>query len=128
MLEYAGVTGLLENTAELAEKDTGSDVWNSFLARWHAIFGPKPILMRPLLVELWKDEDLAEVMPEEVAEALRGQKTNVAGIKVGQALAKKTDVTYSNGLKLIKGHDAHKDQNTWAVEKAAAGDKQVVGR
>jgi hypothetical protein len=37
MLEYAGVTGLLENAAKLAERDAGSDEWNSFLAKWHEI-------------------------------------------------------------------------------------------
>jgi hypothetical protein len=103
MLEYAGVTGLLENAAKLAERDAGSDEWNFFLAKWHEIFGPKPILMRDLLNELWKDEDLADVMPEEVAEALKGAKTKGAGIKVGKALARKTEVTYSNGKRLIKG-------------------------
>ena len=117
MLEYAGITGLLENAADLAERDAGSDEWTFFLAKWHDIFGPKPILMKELLNELWRDEDLAEVMPEKVAEALRGAKTRGAGIGVGKALARKTGVTYSNGLKLIRGEDAHKGQKTWAVDK-----------
>jgi len=117
MLEYVGVTGLLENAAELAERDSGADEWAFFLAKWYDMFGPRPILMKELLNELWRDEDLAEVMPEEVAEALRGPQTKGAGIKVGKALARKTGVTYSNGLKLNRREDAHKGQKTWAVEK-----------
>jgi hypothetical protein len=117
MLEYAGVYGLLENADELTKKDSGADEWNSFLLKWHEIFGSKPILMKNLLNELWKDEDLAEVMPEEVAKGLRGGKTKAAGIAVGKALAKKTGVTYSNGMRLIRGEDAHKGQKIWAVEK-----------
>jgi len=117
MLEYAGVTGFLENAADLAERDSGADEWDSFLVKWYEIFGPKPILMRDLLQELWKDKALAEVMPEEVADALRGAKTKGIGIRVGKALAKKTGVTYSNGMRLIRGEDAHERQKTWAVEK-----------
>jgi hypothetical protein len=128
MLEYAGVTGLLENADKLAERDAGSDEWTHFLAKWYEIFGPKPILMKELLNELWRDEDLAEVMPEEVAGALRGAKTQGAGIKVGKVLVRKTGVTYSNSLRLIKGEDAHKGQKTWAVVKEErAGSEQVVG-
>jgi hypothetical protein len=87
-----------------------------FSREMHEIFGPEPILMRDLLKELWKDNALAEVMPEEVAEALRGAKTAGAGIRVSKALARKTGVTYSNGMRLIKGEDAHEGQKTWAVE------------
>jgi hypothetical protein len=56
-------------------------------------------------------------MPEEVAEALKGAKNKGAGIKVGKALARKTEVTYSNGMRLIRGKDAPEGQKTWAVEK-----------
>jgi hypothetical protein len=75
--------------------------------------------MKDLLLELWKDKELADVMPEEVAEALRGPKTKGAGIKVGKTLARKIEVTYSNGLGLIRGEDAHAGQKTWAVKNGS---------
>ena len=117
MLEYAGVSGFLQNATDLAERDSGADEWNSFLAKWHEIFGCEPILKRDLLEELWKDKALAEVMHVEIAEALRGAKTKGAGIRVGKALARKTGVTYSNSMRLVRGEDAHAGQKTWAVEK-----------
>lgn len=117
MLEYAGVTGFLENAADLMERDSGADEWDAFLLWWERIFGSRPIHMKDLFKELWKDKALAEVMPEEVADGIRGAKTQGAGIKVGKALTKKTGVTYTSGLKLIKRNDAHKRQCTWAVEK-----------
>jgi len=117
ILEYANVQGLIENSLEMAARDSGTFEWNSFLAKWYEILGPKPILMRQLLEELWKDKALAEVMPEEVAEALRGGKTQAAGLRVGKALARKTDVTHANGLMLVKRTDAHAQQKTWAVER-----------
>jgi hypothetical protein len=128
MLEYASVNGFLENAAALMERDLGADAWAAFLEWWHRIFGPRPIFMKELLRELWNDKALAEVMPEEVAEAIRGAKTQGAGIKVAKALAHKAGVTHS-GLKLIKGRDNHRCQYTWAVEKQeSAGAEQVVGR
>jgi hypothetical protein len=117
MLEYAEVTGFLENAADLMERDSGANEWDAFLQWWEKIFGSKPILTKDLLAELWKDKALAEVMPEEVADAIRGAKTQGVGIKVGKALAKKVGVANTSGLKLIKGYDANKCQCTWAIEK-----------
>jgi len=129
ILEFAGVTGLLENAADLMERDSGADEWDAFLLWWEKIFGPKPILMKDLLVELWKDKALAEVMPEEVADGLRAAKTLGAGIKVGKALAKKVGVANASGLKLIRKKDTHKYQNTWAVERPeCAGSEQAMSR
>ncbi len=116
ILEYAGVTGLLENSKTMMAMDLGTEEWEIFLKKWLAILGSEPILMRVLLKELWKDKELAEVMPEEIADSIRGAKTAGAGIKVGKALARKAGVTYPNGLRIIKGKDAHSGQKTWAVE------------
>ncbi len=128
MLEYAGVTGFLENAPALMERDSGADEWSAFLSGWYEIFGSRPLFMKELLYELWKDKALAEVMPEEIAQGIRGAHTQGAGIRISRALSHKAGVIHS-GLKLIRGKDGHRCQYTWAVEKQEmAGSQQVVSR
>ncbi len=128
MLELAGVSGFMENAADLMERDSGADEWSAFLAGWYEIFGSRPLLMKELLHELWKDKALAEVMPEEIAQGIRGAHTQGAGIRISRALSHKAGVIHS-GLKLIRGKDGHRCQYTWVVEKQEmAGSQQVVSR
>ena len=120
ILVAAGVDGFLSNVDAMYDRvDPDTQSWGSFLATWFNVFRDGPVTAKDLSQRLTPNEGaeacaLADVLPQEIAEALERCKSPSHAI--GKILASHQDRTYPNGCRLEKARtDSRSGVANWRV-------------
>jgi len=104
ILGYMKVEGFLQNLPQMyAEMDAETPQWEHFLEAWHEIFGDQGVTVAEVIKKLNENEGFAATQPDGVADKdIKGYSR-----KLGNALAKRKDVRFSNGLMIQKAEIKH---------------------
>ncbi len=104
--------GFLSNLEALyAQADTETPQWEAFLDAWGDSLGEEPITVASLISYLNDNTDFASALPDAIGD--RGEKG--FSRKLGKQLAKREDVRFPNGCRLVKGLEPHRKVATWSV-------------
>ncbi|MCX6022659.1 MAG: hypothetical protein NTZ05_13200 [Chloroflexi bacterium] len=124
VLAHAGVHGYLGNLDRLHEEaDEEAQQWEGFLHILHEIYGDKPFRVAAV-ADLIKDRTtLAEVLPDEVANAWAKTEGSFQR-RLGKAFASKTGTRYGpQGLHLVKAGVETRGQSVLWQVSITEGDK-----
>jgi len=113
VLQFIQVPGFLHNLEALyAQADTDTPQWEAFLDAWRDTIGDQPVTVATLMSYLNDvTTDFAAALPDNVGDRdARGFSR-----RLGKALAKREDVRFPIGLRLIKGQEPHRKVATWSV-------------
>ena len=94
------------------EADIDTPQWEAFLDTWYELIGKEPVTAAELVGWINENDELRAVLPSVIADT---DKRNYS-VRLGQKLAKKNNVRYSDGLVLVKA-GAKKRAITWQVKK-----------
>jgi hypothetical protein len=119
ILQFAGVSGFLENVDEMHERaDLEGQEWEGFLGAWRDHYGDAVVLVKNLAAEAQNEEGsgIRDALPSRLVEAMarKGSFTR----SLGRALQIKEGVHYGDlGLHLVRVPEADKKSkaNGWQV-------------
>ena len=113
VLAFMGVGDFLGNLGAMYdEADIDTPEWEVFLETWYELIGDEPVTASQLVGLLNENDELHTVLPSVIADT---DKRNYS-VRLGQKLAKRNNVRYSDGLVLVKA-GAKKRAVTWQVKK-----------
>lgn len=114
VLGYIEVEGFLQNLPQMyAQMDTETPQWGRFLEEWYDVFGEQGVTVAEVIKKLNDNEFFAATLPDSVAD----KDAKGYSRKLGNALAKRKDVRFANGLMIQAGNVKH-HATAWKVVKA----------
>lgn len=126
ILNYAGITGFLQNVNEMYDRlDSETTEWQGFLESWHDLYSDKDMVVAELVPALQPQFDplgldnvpggeLYASLPADLARAIAKGRTNTTTI--GKVFGARDGRVYPNGYRLEHGHpDRHGKRQTWRV-------------
>lgn len=100
ILSFMGVKGFLQNLQQMyTEMDVETPQWENFLEAWQEIFGDSGVTVAEVARHLNENDGFAATLPDSLAD--KDEKGHSR--KLGNALARRTDVRFPNGLTIQKG-------------------------
>jgi len=111
ILAYAGFTGFLTNLDYIySQSDVEGAQWQNFLAAWEELFGEDVVTVAKVTKVLSENEDFAGALPDAIDRDSKKINRSLA-----QALSKRTEVRYPNGLMVTRSNKVVHHAVAWQV-------------
>ena len=123
VLSVVGVTGFLENLAQLYEQadDDGTE-WDNWIRLWHDILGPTPITVATLLEKIEAHSILKDTMPDALGTVPSDEKDmGKFKVRLGKALRKRADAVFGSYRLECAGADSDSGVKRWRVVNLSGG-------
>lgn len=114
VLEFIRMTGFLGNLETMYdETDTDTPQWEGFLEMWQETIGDSPVSVAEVITHLNTSTDFKNSIPDSLA----GRDGRDYGRRLGNALARKNSVRFTNGLMVTKAEKKKHSAIAWQVVK-----------
>lgn len=125
LLAFHGLEGFLSNNDDLSARDTDSEEWAAFLAKWFELFGPMPKTSKEIHASAQVDYIAGTMMDRWARCFITDENGNTPTTKsLAMMLFGKMDRIYGP-YKLVRHKRANDNTTLWYVERESSPDDAV---